>query len=115
MNSIEQKRKAIQAARLYLEMRGYRVLEQNFRRPGAQVPIVADKDNCLFFVDVAYFASDEQLAADSSHLSADQVRQLKRGAVSWIEETKWQDTYQFAMVEVAGSGFIIMGFIDKLF
>jgi Holliday junction resolvase-like predicted endonuclease len=114
MSATEQNRKAYAAARLYLEMRGYRTLELNFRRPRAEVDIITKKDTTIFFVDVIYHRFDTDLAADASAISSDRLRQLKRGALSWTEETKWTGKYQFSSVEIAGDSFTVMGFIDSL-
>jgi Holliday junction resolvase-like predicted endonuclease len=111
----EKKRKAYASARLYLEMRGFTIIEQNFRRPRSLIDIIAKKDEVVFFVVVDYKPNDELLKADSTNPSSDLIKQLKSGALSWVEETKWGGKYMFSRVEIAGDSFTVMGFIDNLF
>ncbi|MDO8531051.1 MAG: YraN family protein [Dehalococcoidia bacterium] len=39
-------------ARTYLEQRGYRILETNYRCPYGEIDLVAGKGDCLVFVEV---------------------------------------------------------------
>jgi Holliday junction resolvase-like predicted endonuclease len=49
MNSTEIGRKAEAAARVYLEMRGFKIIEQNWRRPRAEIDIIAQKDGVVHY------------------------------------------------------------------
>ena len=44
--------KAELTATNYLEMRGYAILERNYRRPRCEIDIVARKNDVVYFVEV---------------------------------------------------------------
>jgi putative endonuclease len=113
MSTTESGRKAERAAALYLEMRGYTVLEQNWRRPQAEVDIIAQKDSSVFFVEVKYRASDKQ-GSGLDYITDSKLKKMQRGAALWVEETKWRGPYQLAAVEVAGRDYVVEHFIDNV-
>jgi Holliday junction resolvase-like predicted endonuclease len=114
VSSPEQLRKAFVAARVYLEMRGFRVLEQNFRRPGAIIHIIAQKQTTVYFIEILYRQGDDEFESITNAISTERMRQLERGAAAWVQETKWLGAYRLASIEIAGSNYLIMGFIDNL-
>ena len=114
MNSTTTGRKAEVAARMYLEMRGYKILEQNFRRPRLEIDIVASKDDVIYFVEVKYRHNDDQ-GGGFEAITASKLKQMGYAANSWIEEYKWGGPYQLAAVELAGNDFTVVGFIDNVY
>jgi len=113
-SSTETGRKAERAAVVYLEMRGYEILEQNWRRPRCEIDIVAKKDGIIYFVEVKY-RRDNQQGGGLEAITKTKVKQMNYAAESWVEESKWQGQYQLAAVEIAGKGFSVMSFIDNVF
>ena len=114
MNTTESGRKAEEAARNYLEMRGYEVVEQNFRRPHTEVDIVAHKDNVIYFVEVKYRMNYDQ-GGGLEAITASKLQRMQRGASTWVEESKWQGEFCLAAIEVAGKDYMIMNFIDNAY
>ncbi|MDL2363427.1 MAG: YraN family protein [Patescibacteria group bacterium] len=114
MNTTESGRKAEKAARVYLEMRGYKVLEQNWRRPNCEIDIVAAKNNVIHFVEVKYRKSEDQGGGYGS-ITATKLKQMQRSAWTYIEEYEWRGEYVLSAVEVGGREYAIMGFIDNVF
>ncbi|MGC1176861.1 MAG: YraN family protein, partial [Candidatus Saccharimonadales bacterium] len=114
MNSTETGRKAEAAAGVYLEMRGYKVVERNWRRPRCEIDIIAEKDNVMYFVEVKYRFNDEQ-GGGLEAITATKLRQMSYAANTWVEECKWRGEYQLAAIEVAGKNFTILSFIDNVF
>jgi putative endonuclease len=114
MNSTQRGLKAEAAARVYLEMRGYIVLEQNWRRPRAEIDIIARKDNVVYFVEVKYRVTDQQ-GGGLDAITATKLRQMQRAAELWVEEEKYRGQYQLAAIEIAGDNFAVMSFIDNVF
>lgn len=113
MSTTESGRKAERAAALYLEMRGYKILEQNWRRVQAEVDIVAEKDGSIYFVEVKYRASGQQ-GSGLDYITGSKLRKMQRGANLWVEETRWRGPYQLAAVEVAGRDYVVEHFIDNV-
>jgi putative endonuclease len=113
MNSTETGRKAETAARVYLEMRGFKILEQNWRRPRAEVDIIATKDGTLHFVEVKY-RKDDQQGGGLDAITPTKLRQMRRGAELWVEESKWQGEYILSAIDIAGQQFSVMGFVENV-
>jgi putative endonuclease len=113
-NTTETGRKAEQAARAYLEMRGFKILEQNWRRPRCEIDIVAEKDGVRQFVEVKYRFSDEQ-GGGLEAITAAKLKQMRRAAETYVQENKYQGEYLLSAVEIAGSSFAVLGFIENVF
>lgn len=114
MKSTETGRKAEQAARVYLDMRGYKIIETNWRRPHAEIDIIAQKADTIYLVEVKYRANDSQ-GGGLEAITATKLRHMQRAAESWTEETKWRGPLQLAAVELAGPEFAVMSFIDNVY
>lgn len=114
MTTTETGRKAERAAAVYLEMRGYKILEQNWRRPRCEIDIIATKDGVVHFVEVKYrFADDQGSGLDA--ITPTKLRQMQRAAWTWVDESKWRGEYVLSAVEIAGPQFTVMSFIENVF
>jgi putative endonuclease len=114
MSSTDTGRKAEKAASVYLEMRGYKVLERNWRRPDAEIDIIAKKDNVIYFVEVKYRRNDDQ-GGGLEAITSSKLKHMQRAAQGWVEETKWTGQYQLSAVEIAGTNYAVMSFIDNVY
>lgn len=114
MNPTDTGRKAEKAAAVYLEMRGYRIIERNWRRPRCEIDIVAEKDGVLHFVEVKYRHNDEQ-GGGLEAITASKLKQMQRSAWLYVDETKWHGEYVLSAVETAGPDFAIISFIENVF
>lgn len=113
-STTETGRKAERAAAVYLEMRGYKILEQNWRRPRCEIDIVATKDKVAYLVEVKY-RRDHLQGGGLDAITDAKLKQMKRGAQTWVEESKWTGEYNLAAVEIAGKDFVVMSFIDNVY
>ena len=114
MSSTITGRKAEAAAAVYLEMRGYKIVEQNYRRPRCEIDIIASKDDTIYFIEVKYRRTDDQ-GGGFEAITASKLKQMQYAANYWIEESKWHGPYQLGAVELAGDNFVVMGFIDNAY
>jgi putative endonuclease len=114
MGITESGRKAERAASAYLEMRGYSILERNFRRPLTEIDIVASKGKIIYFVEVKYWIDYDQ-AGMLDTVTDSKLRKIRRGAEIWVNESKWDGEYSLAVIEIAGSDCIVMNFIDNAY
>ena len=114
MNTTESGRKAESAARAYLEMRGYKIVEQNFRRPHTEIDIVAEKDDAIYFVEVKYRKTYDQ-GGGLEAITASKLHKMRRGAETWVGEYKWRGEYALAAIEIAGADYMVMNFIDNAY
>ncbi len=114
MNTTEAGRKAETAAAVYLEMRGYTIIERNWRRPRCEVDIIASKDKVMYFVEVKYRFNDDQ-GGGLEAITTSKLKKMNFAADIWVQETKWQGEYSLAAVEIAGDNYSVMHFIDNVY
>lgn len=113
MTSTNTGRKAERAAGNYLEMRGFRILEMNWRRPRCEIDIVASKNNAIYLIEVKYRKTDAH-GSGLEYVTPTKLRQMRFAAESWVDESKYTGEYQLAAIEVAGPGFVIEHFIEDV-
>ena len=113
MNSTSTGHKAEEAARVYLEMRGYKVVEQNYRRSRCEIDIVAEKKGVMYFVEVKYRRTDSH-GSGLEYITSTKLRQMQFAAETWVEEYKWHGDYQLSAIEIAGRDFVVLGFIENV-
>jgi putative endonuclease len=114
VSTTETGRKAEMAARVYLEMRGYKIIEQNWRRPRCEIDIVAEKDGVKHFVEVKYRRGNQQ-GGGLEAITATKLHQMRRAADTYIEESKWRGEYMLSAIEIGGDSFAVLGFIENAF
>jgi putative endonuclease len=107
-------RKAETAAKVYLEMRGFKIIEQNWRRPRCEIDIIAQKDGVIHFIEVKYRSKDEQ-GSGLDAITPTKLKQMRRAAWAWVDESKWRGEYVLSAIELAGANFTILGFIENVF
>lgn len=95
-------------------MRGYEVIEQNWRRPRCEIDIIARKNEVIHFVEVKYRFNDEQ-GGGLEAITPSKLKQMRRAAWAWVEETKWRGEYVLSAIELAGTDFAVMSFIENVF
>lgn len=113
MTSTNTGRQAEAAAKVYLEMRGYEIVEQNYRRSRCEIDIVASKKGTIYFVEVKYRRNDDQ-GGGLEAITPTKLKQMRFAAESWVDEYKWHGPYQLAAVELAGDKFTVMSFIENV-
>jgi len=114
MNTTLTGRKAESAARAYLEMRGFKIIEQNYRRPRCEIDIVASKADTLHFVEVKYRATDKQ-GAGLEAITTAKLKRMRNAAWTWVNEYEWRGEYVLSAVELAGPGFTVLNFVEDVF
>ncbi len=114
MTSVDTGRKAEQAAATYLEMRGYQVVERNWRRPRCEIDIVARKDGVIYFVEVKYRRNHDQ-GGGLEAITPTKLKQMRYAAMSWREESKYFGQSQLAAIELSDPDFAVISFIDNVF
>jgi len=114
MTSTDTGRKAEKAATVYLEMRGYEIVERNWRRPHCEIDIIARKDGVIHFVEVKYRFSDDQ-GGGLEAITPTKLKQMQRAAWAWVDEYKWHGEYVLSAVELSGPDFAVISFIDNVF
>lgn len=114
MNSFTSGRKAEAAAANYLRMRGYKIIEQNWRRPRCEIDVIAEKDGTAYLVEVKYRGSDNQ-GSGLDYITPSKLKQMRYAAEIWATDVKWPGDYQLAAIELTGPDFTITHFVDNAF
>jgi putative endonuclease len=114
MSTTEIGRKAENAARAYLEMRGFKILEQNWRRPRCEIDIIAMKENVVHLVEVKYRKDDNQ-GGGIEAIDNDKLKKMRLGAWVWVDENKYRGQYMLSAIEITGPKFSVIGFIENVY
>lgn len=99
---------------MYLEMRGFKILEQNWRRPRCEIDIIAEKDGVRQFVEVKYRINDLQ-GGGLEAITTSKLKQMRRAAETYVEEHKYGGEYILSAIEIAGRDYTIISFIENVF
>ncbi|MDX2474568.1 MAG: YraN family protein [Candidatus Krumholzibacteria bacterium] len=76
-------------ARVFLELCGYRCIDQRYRRPGGEIDLILRQGSTLVFVEVKT-RGPGALAPAEAYLSRAQQRRLRRLALQWLSEHQGQ-------------------------
>lgn len=106
--------KAEHEAANYLLMRGYEIIELNWRRPRCEIDIVAKKNSVVYLVEVKY-RKDEDFGEGLEYITPSKLKQMRYAAETWAEDVKWKGDYQLAAVELTGPDYAVTQFIDNVF
>lgn len=105
---------AEQHAAMYLKKQGYKVLALNWRRPRAEIDIVAQrKRGPITFVEVKYRQNTSQ-GAGLDYITPRKLQQMQFAAELWVSENKYDDEYVLGAIELAGAGYEVTNFIAEL-
>jgi Holliday junction resolvase-like predicted endonuclease len=105
--------RAIAAAASYFEMRGYTIIEMNYRRPRCEIDIIAKKDDVMHFVEVKFRMTDRRSDVFEATTKAKLMRM--QGALEiWLEETEWPGKVVLSTIELQGPDLIVMNYIKNV-
>ena len=92
-------------ARLFLEMCGYRCLDQGFRRPGGEIDLVMARRGLVVFVEVKT-RGPRSTEPPETWVSRRQMNLLRRMARIWLSDHPVLGTggYRFDVVAVVHGG-----------
>ena len=98
----------------YLKKQGYKILELNWRRPRAEIDIVAHaKRGPLTFVEVKYRESAAQ-GAGLDYITPRKLDQMQFAAELWTSEHNYDGEYVLAALELGGTDYQVTAFIPEL-
>lgn len=114
MNTTQAGRRAEAAARVYLEMRGFTIVEQNFRRPRCEIDIIARKDDIVHLIEVKY-RRDDLHGSGLEAITASKLKQMRFASEIWAQEYKWHGPYMLSAIELGGDDFAVMSFVEDIY
>ncbi len=90
----------------YLEDKGFKVIDRNWKTKWCEIDVVALKDKVLHFVEVKYRRSSNQ-GGGFDYITAKKLRQMDLAARSWVEINDWEGEYVLSAAQVSGDNFEI--------
>jgi putative endonuclease len=114
MTNVARGHQAEREAADYLRRHGYKVLALNWRRPRAEIDIIAQKGHGpILFVEVKYREHSAQ-GNGLDYITARKLAQMRFAAELWVAEQRYQGEYALAALELAGPEFTVTQFIPEL-
>lgn len=102
MSTFETGRKAEELAAAWLENKGFRVLDRNWRNRWCEIDIVAKKGRIIHIVEVKY----RRTATSGDGFEAitpNKANRLMRAALMWLNQNRaWQADYQIDVMSISG-------------
>ncbi|MBU1014956.1 YraN family protein [Patescibacteria group bacterium] len=84
-------------ARRYLEGKGYRIREQNYRTKRAEIDLIAEHGRTLVFVEVRT-KSNERFGSPEETLTNEKRRRMLRNAQAYVSRTRHKEAYRIDAV-----------------
>lgn len=98
----------------YLKRQGYKILELNWRRPRAEIDIVAQKKRGpLTFVEVKYRQHDTQ-GGGLDYITPRKLVQMQFAAELWVAENSYEGEYVLSALEMSGEDYAVSNFLPEL-
>ncbi len=85
----------------YLAARGYTIVGRNWKTKFAEVDIVAQKQEVIYFIEVKYRATNQ--AGDGfDYITPVKLRHMARAAEAWVVTNNWRGPYELLAAAVQG-------------
>ncbi|MCL1975631.1 MAG: YraN family protein [Firmicutes bacterium] len=85
----------------HLQSLGYKIIQRNYRSRTAELDIIAQKDDCLFFVEVK--AQHQSLYGGAAvHVTRAKRHKIARAAERYLIESGWRGLCGFLVVAIDG-------------
>lgn len=105
---------AEERAAQYLQSQGFEIMARNWRRPYAEIDIVAQKSRQLYFVEVKYRKSNQSGSA-IEFITTQKLRQMERAAQWWLIENSYDDAeICLSAITLEGRDYLVTEFLEEL-
>lgn len=91
-------------AAVYLGQLRYKILQLNWRTSQCEIDIIAEKDGCIYFVEVKSRKSTNW-GTGIEYITTKKLKQMHFAAESWVRSHAWRGDYQLAGLSVTGNAF----------
>jgi putative endonuclease len=91
--------KAEEKAALFLQKKGYEILERNYRYKRSEIDIIARKENTLVFVEVKYRSKNSYGNPEAS-VDEKKETQVLSGAENYILDKDWNGEIRFDIISI---------------
>lgn len=89
-----------QAAK-YLEVKGFKIRELNWKTRYCEIDIVAEKSGAVYFVEVKYRKNRSQ-GSGIEYVTPKKLNQMCFAAEMWVSNNQWDGEYQLAAIGIDG-------------
>jgi putative endonuclease len=96
-------RRAELIAAEFLEDKGYKVRERNWRNRFCEIDIIAAKKNVIYFVEVKFRTSAGQ-GTGIDYITPKKLSQMRFAAEFWCAENSWDKDWRLVGIEVIKEG-----------
>lgn len=97
----------------YLRSSGYRVKAQNWKTRLCEIDIIAEKDGCMFFVEVKYRKNLLQ-GGGFDYITQKKQQQMQFAADMWMQQEDWDGDCALSAIELTGEPPRVQEFIASL-
>ena len=94
----------------YLESRGFRIRELNWKTRFCEIDIVAEKDKTIYFVEVKY-RKNAAHGIGLEYITPKKLRQMHFAAEMWVQNHDWSEDYRLAAASLDAEH---ITFIDEI-
>lgn len=113
MNTTTIGKRAEQTAAEYLERKGYRIIDRNWRTRWCEIDLVAIKGGAVSFVEVKY-RRKTTWGRGLEYITRTKHGQMSFAAEFWVLKHDWKGQMYLAVVEVTGADYTVTAFIPEL-
>lgn len=85
----------------FLRSQGYKILERNWKTRWCEIDIVAQKANCVYFIEVKYRHNDDY-GDGLEYITTKKLQQMTFAAELWLTAHKWNGDSQILAASVNG-------------
>jgi putative endonuclease len=101
-------------AAAYLKEQGYKILDMNWRRPRAEIDIIAQKRRGpVTFIEVKYRQSAAQ-GTGLDYITPRKLAQMQFAAELWVSERAYDGELTLAALEMTGEDYQVSDFIANI-
>lgn len=94
---VEKGRKAENGAERFLEQRGLRVIDRNFRRRFGEIDLIASENDTLVFIEVRK-RSHRAFADGAESIDRRKRQRLLRTAEAYLQSRRWRGPVRFDVI-----------------
>ena len=95
----------------YLENSGFRIIELNWKTRYCEIDIVAQKDGCIYFVEVKFRRSDLH-GKGLDYITPRKLSQMRFAAEMWVNNHGWSGEYNLAALGIDNNDFEFVDCLD---
>lgn len=99
MNTTKIGNRAEKSAAKHLKGRGFRVIEFNWKVPSAEIDIIAQKGDSMYFAEVKYRSTNKQ-GDGLDYIHPRKLHQMSRAAELWVQINGWDGPYELLGISI---------------